>query len=222
MTSNLKSGKPSPTRKPKDSTPEDKSGLTWEPGDLTIGEFALNLGTFVSFAFLGCVGIYNIYLYQQIFSRLFDLPWEWLQWLLGLTAWALIQTAELMPYLIENEASFMALLAVGINVFPRVDEKASSPIASRLLRRINTFPQRWLWLANTISSVVYLVDLPLVGWHFEVLGWERFIPRLNFMGLVQTILTVVMFQAAFIYSMHAKDGRWFVGKAKQSMESEND
>jgi len=112
---------------------------------LSIGESALNLGAFVSFAFLGAVAVYNIWLYQQIFTNLLPLPWEFLQWVFGFFGWMLVQIAELIPILIRSEIALMALIAIAIDAFPRVADNGSASAAVKRLRdRINSYPDWWV------------------------------------------------------------------------------
>ena len=184
---------------------------------ISIGEIALNLGAFVAYAFLGAVAIYNVHLYQQIFSNLLPLPWAFLQWIFGLFGWALIQIAELLPILIRSEIAFMALIAVAIGAFPKIahDSRHSAAVA-RIRDRINSYPDWWLYMANAIGSVVFIIDLFLVGLHFEPLTWVFFIPRIDLGAVIQVVVTVLMFQLAFTFALWVSGGRWFVRNAREN------
>lgn len=196
----------------------DRSSSKRQFRGMTVGETALNLGAFVSFAFLGAVAFYNVWLYQQIFSNLLPLPWPALQWLFGLFGWALIQIAELMPTLIYGELAFMALIAVAISSFRQVEDNGSSSAAVRRLRdRINSYPDHWLMTANIIGSIVFILDVFMVSLHFEPLTWTFFIPSIDLIALIQVIVTVLMFQAAFAFALWNRGGRWFVGNARRQM-----
>lgn len=191
--------------------------MTTQTRKISIGEISLNLGSGVAFFFLGVVAIYNVYLYQQIFSNLLPLPWAWLQWAFGFLGWMLIQIAELLPILIRSEIAFMALIAIAIGAFPKIaHDKRHSPAVSRLRDRINSYPDWWLYMANAIGSTVFLIDLFLVGLHFEPLRWTWFIPSIDFMALIQVVVTVLMFQGAFSFALWVSGGRWFVRNAQQS------
>lgn len=191
--------------------------MTTQTRKTSIGEIALNLGSHVAYLFLGAVAIYNIHLYQQIFANLLPLPWAWLQWVFGFLGWMLIQIAELLPILICSEIAFMALIAIAIGAFPKIaHNKHHSPAVSRLRDRINSYPDWWLYMANAIGSVVFLIDLFLVGLHFEPLRWTWFIPSIDFMALIQVVVTVLMFQGAFSFALWVSGGRWFVRNAQQS------
>lgn len=189
--------------------------MTSQSRKTSIGEHSLNLGALVAYAFLGAVAVYNVWLYQRIFADLLPLPWDWLQWAFGFLGWMLIQIAELLPILIRSEIAFMALIAMAIGAFPRIaHDKRHSPAVSRLRDRINSYPDWWLFMANVIGSVVFLVDLFFVGLHFEPLRWTWFIPTLDFTALMQVVVTVLMFQAAFGFALWVSGGRWFMRNAQ--------
>jgi hypothetical protein len=191
--------------------------MTTQTRKISIGEIALNLGSLVSYAFLGAVAVYNVHLYQQIFTNLLPLPWAPLQWIFGLFGWALIQIAELLPILIRSEIAFMALIAIAIGAFPKIahDNRHSAAVA-RIRDRINSYPDWWLYMANAIGSVVFVIDLFLVGLHFEPLRWNWFIPSIDFGALIQVIVTVLMFQLTFTFALWVSGGRWFVRNAQQN------
>ena len=191
--------------------------MTSQTRKISIGEIALNLGSLVSYAFLGAVAVYNVHLYQQIFTNLLPLPWAPLQWIFGLFGWALIQIAELLPILIRSEIAFMALIAIAIGAFPKIaHDKRHSAAVARIRDRINSYPDWWLYMANAIGSVVFVIDLFLVGLHFEPLRWTWFIPSIDFGALIQVIVTVLMFQLTFTFALWVSGGRWFVRNAQQN------
>ena len=184
---------------------------------ISIGEIALNLGSLVSYAFLGAVAVYNVHLYQGIFRDLLPLPWAWLQWVFGLFGWALIQIAELLPILIRSEIAFMALIAVAIVAFPKIAPDQSHNAAMvRIRDRINSYPDWWLYMANAIGSAVFMIDLFMVSLHFQPLRWMWFIPSIDFGALISVVVTVLMFQLTFTFALWVSGGRWFVRNAHQT------
>lgn len=187
----------------------------------TAGEATLNLTALAATAFLGAIATYNISLYQKIFSNLFELPWAWLQWLFGFSGWLLIQLVEVLPILLRNELGFMALIAIAASTFPRINVNQSNPIAKRLGDRINLTPEWWLFNSNRAATLTFGADLVFVGRHFQAIDFGSFIPRIDVGALFSTVVTVVIFQAAFILALHAWNGRWLVREGKQAGLSPN-
>jgi hypothetical protein len=141
-----------------------------------------------------------------------------LRWVFGFFGWSLIQIAELIPILIRSEIAFMALIAIAISAFPQVKDNGSHSAAVRRIRdRINSYPDWWLYMANAIGSVVFLIDLFMVSLHFEPLQWTFFIPRIDLGATIQVVVTVLMFQAAFTFALWVSGGKWFVRNARQQM-----
>lgn len=185
----------------------------------TFGEIFLGLASRLSFVLLGIASVYNIWLYQQIFARLLELPWAWLQKAFGFFGWAVIQIAELMPFLIYSEIAFMALIAIAVQHHPKVSVASDSPIIKRITDRVNHFPERWLFAANIIASVVFLLDLVLVGWHFGVIEFS-YLPRVDVPAALQTLMAVFIFQGTFMFALFSLNGGWLVRNAKRRMEGE--
>lgn len=196
---------------------QTKTSAPRAQGKLTHGEIALNLGSVLSILFLGSVAVYNMHLYHKIFGELLPLPWPWLQKAVGLTAWATIQIAELLPFLIRSEVGFMALIAISTSAMPKVKSSSADPIVTRMARRINTFPQRWLWLASMIGSFVFGLDLIMVSYWFKPIQWTFIFPSISITAIFQVLMTVTMFQLAFMFCLFTANGRWFLRNGKQSM-----
>lgn len=185
----------------------------------TFGEVCLGLASRLAFVLLGLASVYNVWLYQQIFARLLELPWAWLQKAFGFVGWAVIQIAELMPFLIHAEIAFMALLAIAIQHHPKVSVASESPIIKRITDRVNHFPERWLFTAKVIASVVFVIDLGLVGWHFNVIE-TGILQQVNVPAAFQTVLSVFIFQFTFMFALFSMNGGWLVRTAKRRMEGE--
>jgi hypothetical protein len=182
--------------------------------NITAGEVALNLTAFAACVLLGAIAVYNISLYQKIFTQMLELPWVWLQWVFGVSGWGVIQLVEVMPILLRNELGFMALIALAAMTFPRVHVGSNSPVAQRLGDRLNLTPERWLFFSNLAATLTFGWDLFSVGRYLGALEFDGFIPRLNFGAIIATLVTVFIFQCAFILVLHAFNGRWLIGEGK--------
>lgn len=182
---------------------------------VTVGELSINLGAFVAYALLGGAAIYNAHLYFRIISELLPLPWLWLQVLVGVSIWGLIQIGELLPFLIRSEVGFMALIALATERFKGVDPAiARNPTSARLAKRINNFPARWLWGMGAIGGATFLVDFIMVWYYFEPIQLTGFLPSISITALFQIALTVVLFQSAFCFALYMNNGKWFLKTGK--------
>lgn len=185
----------------------------------TVGEIGLAILSLISVAVLIGVSIYNLSLYNTIISGYLPMPWAWLQRLVSWSLWALIQACELIAILIEFETAFMALIAVSTSVFPTLAISGTTdPTVSKIQRRFNSFPKRWLFLAGMLSCFVFALDTALVVGHFEPMTFSGFMPSIDGGAVFSVVLTVLLFQAAFMICLFSLNGLWFVGMGRNAIK----
>jgi hypothetical protein len=188
-------------------------------GRITLGERVINVGVYASIALLVAVGIYNCWLYVQIFKQLLPLPWSWLQTAFGVLGWVVLQTGELLAMFINSELGFMALLAVSAMAHPNIKIVNANPIAQRIADRVNSFPARWMHGANVVASFLVLVDVVLVWLYFQPIqlgGFLGFLPSVNFTAFLQIVATVGMFQAVTAFALFVHNGKQLTRQGREA------
>lgn len=173
----------------------------------SLGEASINGIAIASLIALGCAAAYNLYIYNQVYARLFPVPWAILQRALSTAIWALVQLIEVFPILLNNELGLMALVAIAISLFPRASiSDSDNPAVARLRDRWNTFPERFIYGAGLLAFIVYLLDLAGVFSHFMPITLSMGLPRLNFGALIQSLATVFIVQSLVGVALWANGG----------------
>lgn len=183
----------------------------------SLGETSINLISFAALGALAASAAYNLHIYNQIYSKLFPIPWGIVQRLLNTSIWGLVQLIEAFPLLLSNELAFMALVAIALAVFPRAPEAESDhPSIARLRDRYNSFPERFLYAANVLAGLVFILDLIGVFSHFEPITFRGGLPSINVWLSIQTLATVFIVQALVWVALWSWGGRWLVQSARTS------